>query len=81
MTWRDLVPVIRSIYGRHGAGCCWHIVLDDGNYERSSRDFCARYAQDANCVPCMKATPILQAASETQLRKAAKTWDCSPPNQ
>lgn len=81
MTWRDLVPVIRAIYDRHGAGCCWHIVLDDGNFERSSRDFCERYARDQNCVGCIEATPVLQAASETQLRKAAHIWDCAPPLQ
>ncbi len=30
----DLVlPVVRSLYRRHSAGCCWHIVVDDGNLD------------------------------------------------
>ena len=72
MTWRDLRPVIRAIYDRHGAGGCWHIVLDDGNFD--SRDFCARYARDQNCAPCIAATPMLLAASLTQISKAARRW-------
>lgn len=72
MTWRDLVPVIRSIYGRHGAGCCWHVVLDDGNF--SSRDFCAKWAKDEGCAGCIEATPMLLAASLTQISKAARRW-------
>lgn len=28
------------------AGCCWHVVLGDGNWERSSIEFCRREARD-----------------------------------
>lgn len=25
--------LIERIYAHHGAGCCWHVVLDDGNWD------------------------------------------------
>lgn len=25
--------LVRQIYENHGAGCCWHVVLDDGNWD------------------------------------------------
>ena len=68
--WHELLPTIAEIYGRHGAGCCWHIVLDDQNTNRDSLDFSAKLAIEKNCTGCIAATPILLSASTTQLRKA-----------
>lgn len=25
--------LIGEIYQSHGAGCCWHVVIDDGNWD------------------------------------------------
>ena len=32
----EVLPLVQALYARHSAGCCWHIVLDDGNVEDSS---------------------------------------------
>jgi hypothetical protein len=34
--------IIQRIYAHHAAGCCWHVVLDDGNWE--SIEFCREWA-------------------------------------
>jgi len=34
--------LIKQIYINHAAGCCWHVVLDDENWD--SIDFCKEYA-------------------------------------
>lgn len=37
MTEEDFIeqaqPLFRSIYKRSGAGCCLHVVIDDGNWD------------------------------------------------
>lgn len=43
------VEIIRRIYEHSGVGCCWHVVLDDGNWD--SIDFCRRYVQE-RCADC-----------------------------
>lgn len=42
--------VIARIYARHPCGCCWHVVLDDENWD--AIDFCRRWAEEhrAECV-------------------------------
>lgn len=42
--------IISRIYNRHAAGCCWHVVLDDDNWD--SIEFCRRWAieNDGECV-------------------------------
>ena len=37
--------IIQRIYARHAAGCCWHVVLDDDNWD--SIEFCKQWARDA----------------------------------
>lgn len=37
------VELIRQIYRYNGVGCCWHVVLDDGNWD--CIDFCRKYAR------------------------------------
>ncbi len=27
------VDIIQRIYDKHAAGCCWHVVLDDENWD------------------------------------------------
>jgi hypothetical protein len=38
------VELVAQIYRYSGAGCCWHVVLDDGNWD--SLDFCRKWARD-----------------------------------
>lgn len=35
----DTIEAIRSVYRRHAAGCCLHIVTDDGNIKNDSIAF------------------------------------------
>jgi hypothetical protein len=39
------VELIRRIYRHSCAGCCWHIVLDDNNWD--SIEFCRQWALDS----------------------------------
>ncbi len=70
MTWRELLAPIREIYARHGAGCCWHVVLDDGNTGRAFIESTCWNALQARCEGCIAAGVLFLQASETQLRKA-----------
>ena len=45
----DAMPLVHSIYERHSAGCCMHIVLDDGNLEDGSIEFCRGIAEHDDC--------------------------------
>jgi hypothetical protein len=35
-----------AIYEQHPCGCCWHIVLDDGNMDDGSVKACIRWANE-----------------------------------
>ncbi len=35
--------LVRRIYAHHGAGCCWHVVTDDGNWD--CIDYCREFAR------------------------------------
>lgn len=72
LSWFDLVPYIRQIYAHHSTGCCWHIVLDDGNIDQTSIDFCVQNAKQRNCAVCIEASEPFKEASLTQLSKARK---------
>jgi hypothetical protein len=39
-----VAEIISRIYKYHAAGCCWHVVLDDENWD--SIEFCRQYALD-----------------------------------
>jgi hypothetical protein len=64
------VPLIRAIYARDdgGAGCCMHVVLDDGNVETGS----IRWVLDENapCVDCRRCAEVLLSMSVTARKKA-----------
>ncbi len=72
--WRDLVPLIRAVYKGHGAGCCWHVVFDDGNIDRECIDFCAKEAAARDCKPCLALARVVGQFSLTQVSKAQKRW-------
>ena len=38
------VALARLIYARHAAGCCLHVVLDDGNTDDESVAHCVPFA-------------------------------------
>lgn len=65
----EVAPAVRALYVRHGAGCCLHIVLDDGNVEDHSVDFCIKYAQEEQHLECEKLARTLRMMSRTQRLK------------
>lgn len=53
--WADmsLAELSREIYRHHPCGCCWHIVLDDGNVRASDVAFCRKWAAEHECLLCV----------------------------
>lgn len=62
---RDVV----ALYRRHAAGCCLHIVLDDGNTDQDHADFCVKYAAERGCQ-CEGLARRLAAMTRTQRMRA-----------
>lgn len=75
------VELIRRIYMQSCVGCCWHVVLDDGNWD--SIEFCKQYAREHASpdseYPCKTngACQELAALNVTAsiLRRALRTVD------
>lgn len=80
---REAIRIARTIYARHPCGCCWHVVLDDGNNDDGSVQFCADEAMqpkdplpdraDYDDAPwphedCRALAPLMLAMSEEQRR-------------
>lgn len=68
----EVLPLVRALYARHGAGCCWHVVLDDGNYDCVS--WCVDRIEKEGCydggdTECFALAELLPRLSKTQLRK------------
>lgn len=68
---------VRSIYSRHHAGCCWHVVLDDANIYRDFIRSCAARAlvetiDDGPHPDCVGLAQISEILSLTQFCKLAK---------
>jgi hypothetical protein len=62
----DALPLKASIYARHSAGCCLHVVIDDGNLD----DACLRLClQDAEHDDCRALAAMLLRMSPTQRRR------------
>ena len=70
----EVLPLVRALYRRHGAGCCWHVVLDDGNAERATVAWCAAQLETQPCEAgptseCHALAKLLPLMSPTQVRK------------
>ena len=69
----------QSIYDRHSAGCCLHIVLDDGNVEDGHVSFCLDEARKRDCRECEQlATMMLAMTPRDRARVAGgkALFDC-----
>ena len=62
----DVLPLVRAIYERHCAGCCLHVVTDDGNVEQWCADACVETAREREHADCLKAAEMLAAMTPTQ---------------
>jgi hypothetical protein len=68
----DLVPLIRAVYAREngGAGCCLHVVTDDGNY--GSVDFVWQEAVKARHSECIVAAAMMSLMTYSQIKRATR---------
>lgn len=66
---REIAPLIVAVYARpHGlAGCCLHVICDDGNIEDG---FVQEAEVDGTHPECVAALAALKEASTTQRQKA-----------
>ena len=56
-------------------GCCFHIVLSDGNFNRHSVDFCSKYAKEKGHLECLDLASYLQGKTNGQIRWfVRKVW-------
>lgn len=69
LTVPEVLPDVIALYTRHAAGCCLHIVLDDGNIEDENVEFCIQYAMDAKHPECEALARKLRSMSRTQRKK------------
>lgn len=65
----DVLPLVRAVYARHAAGCCLHILTDDGNVDDAHADFCLAAARERGHADCLSAALMLVAMTKTQRAK------------
>jgi hypothetical protein len=67
----EVLPIVKELYKKHAVGCCWHIVLDDGNTGKDSVIWCANYVKECSCTndECSMLAELLPKMSRTQVTK------------
>lgn len=68
-TINDVVALVKVVYQRHAAGCCLHILTDDGNIERADVNFVVGYALGHGHSDCQAAAQAIAQLSRTQRHK------------
>lgn len=71
----EVLPIVNAIYARHPGGCCWHIVLDDGNTEAFSVQWVIREWLPLNWCgheECKQLAELLPRMSVTQRDKLSR---------
>jgi hypothetical protein len=71
----DVLPLANAVYARPGggAGCCLHIVLDDGNIQDDHVAFCLNKARERGHLECIACAEKLLLMSKTQRKKIASS--------
>lgn len=69
LTVPEILPMVWALYASHSAGCCLHIVLDEGNIDDGSVQFCIDHAAEQGHDACKKLAELLLKMSKTQRRK------------
>lgn len=67
----EVLPLVQALYARHAAGCCLHIVLEDGNVDDASVEFCITEASARAHDECHELAVLLGTMSRTQRAKLA----------
>jgi hypothetical protein len=67
----EALPLVRELYAQPGggAGCCLHVVLDDGNVHDDNVRFCINEAVDLGHPRCEELARLLLRMSRTQRLK------------
>lgn len=63
---RVVSNLVGAIFRRHPSGCCWHIVLDDGNVEDDNVAFCREKAKSCESEDCRALGPLMGVLTETE---------------
>lgn len=66
----DVLPLVRAIYERHCAGCCLHIVTDDG---------VITYLANPALRPATPATPVTPLTRDGHGRIMPSLWRFGRP--
>lgn len=71
LTVPEVAPLVRALYARPGgeAGCCLHVVLDDGNVKDDQVRFCLDEAGRKGHPDCAELASKLLEMSKTQRLK------------
>jgi hypothetical protein len=74
LTVPEVLPRVRAIYSKPegGVGCCLHLVLDDGNTNDSSVEFCIGIAEERGHADCVVLGRMLRSMSKTQRAKLGR---------
>lgn len=72
LTVDRVLPHVLELYRHHSAGCCLHIVLDDGNVQDHSVQFCAEKAKQVGHLQCFALANRLLKMTKTQRTKLYK---------
>jgi hypothetical protein len=65
----EVLPLVQAVYDRHTAGCCLHILTDDGNVDDGDAAFCLEQAKQQGHADCLAAAELLVRMSKTQRLK------------
>ena len=69
-----LGDAIKSIYARHSAGCCCHLVLDDLNTDDASLLYCYGAAKEEAHDDCKRALERIVVLPENKRAKLIERW-------
>jgi hypothetical protein len=70
----EVVSAVRALYASPGggAGCCLHVVLEDGNVENHSVEFSIEWAERHGHGSCAALARALRSMSKTQREKLSR---------
>ena len=76
----EVAPLVKAVYKRSLVGCCWHILLDDGNVDDGSVQFCISEALKRQHPECIALIDPMLRMSKTQRSELGKIriWDWQP---
>lgn len=73
LTVPEVLPLAKAVYARDSAGCCAHVVLDDGNSRTVFVEGCLSDAIARGHADCVALCRALLCCSQTQRRKIARS--------